>query len=113
MAILVVADAAGMTAEQDVLLIKALDLEGSPPAGARIRVAGPTADGWRMVSLWESQADFERFRDERLVPVLTDTGHAMQPPEIWPIETVLTYHVIGFSGKRYGVLDPTRAMILP
>jgi hypothetical protein len=105
MAILVVAETVSMTAEQDVLLMKALDLEGSPPAGARIRAAGPTADGWRMVSLWDSEADFERFRDERLVPVLSDIGHAMRPPEIWPIETVLTYHAAGFSGVCHGVLD--------
>jgi hypothetical protein len=106
MAILVVAEGEGATVEQDVLLMKALDLEGSPPPGARIRVAGPTANGWRIVSLWDSEADFERFRDERLVPVLTDIGQAMRPPEIWPIETILTYHVVGFSGRRYGVLDP-------
>ena len=76
MAILVVAEGAGMTAEQDAALVKAVDLEGSPPAGARIRMAGPTADGWRIVSLWDSEADCERVRDERLVPALTDTGRA-------------------------------------
>jgi hypothetical protein len=111
MAILVVTEGEGATIEQDLLLMKALDLEGSPPPGARIRMAGPTADGWRIVTLWDSEADFERFRDERLVPVLTDTGRAMRPPEIWPIETILTYHAVGFSGVRHavlrhGVLDP-------
>ena len=91
MAILVVAEAEGATAEQDAVVLKALDWEGSPPAGARIRMAGPTPGGWRIVSLWDSEADFERFRDERLVPALAETGRAMRPPEIWPIETVLTY----------------------
>jgi hypothetical protein len=32
-AILVVAENAGATAEQDAALVKAMDLEGSPPAG--------------------------------------------------------------------------------
>lgn len=91
MAILVVAEAEGATAEQDAVLVKALDLEGSPPAGARIRMAGPVAGGWRIVSLWDSEADFERFRDERLLPALTNIGVATRPPEIWPIETILTY----------------------
>jgi hypothetical protein len=91
MAILVVAEAEGATAGQDAVLVKALNLEGSPPAGARIRMAGPAAGGWRIVSLWDSEADFERFRDERLLPALTETGRAIRPPEIWPIETVLTY----------------------
>jgi hypothetical protein len=91
MAILVVAEAAGGTAEQDAAALKALDLEGSPPAGARFRVAGPTAGGWRIVSLWDSEADFERFRAERLMPVLTDMGIAIRQPEIWPVETILMY----------------------
>ena len=34
MAILVVAEAVGITAEQDALAMKALDLEGSPPRGS-------------------------------------------------------------------------------
>ena len=91
MAVLVVVEAEGATAEQDASMVKALDLESSPPAGARIRMAGPTAGGWRIVSLWDSEADFERFRDERLMPQLTQAGIAIRSPEIWPIETVLTY----------------------
>jgi len=91
MAILVVAEAEGVTAEQDAVLVKALDLEGSPPAGARIRMAGPSAGGWRIVSLWDSEGEFERFRDERLLPALTSMGVVIRPPEIWPVETVLTY----------------------
>ena len=91
MAILVVAQAPGMTADEDAVLVTALNLEGSPPAGGWTRMAGPTAGGWRIVSLWDSEEDFERFRDERLVPALTETGRAIRPPQIWPIETVLTY----------------------
>ena len=91
MAILVVAQAPGMTADEDAVLVTALNLEGSPPAGGWTRMAGPTAGGWRIVSLWDSEEDFKRFRDERLVPALAETGRAMPPPEIWPIETVLMY----------------------
>ncbi len=90
MAILVVSEVAGMTAEQDAALVKALDLDRSPPAGFRIRLAGPTALGWRIASLWDSEADFERFRNDRLVPALTGAGRALSPLEIWPIETVDT-----------------------
>jgi hypothetical protein len=89
-AILVVSEAAGVTAEADDAMVKTLDLDGSPPAGFRIRMAGPTARGWRIVSLWDSEADFERFRNERLVPALTSAGRALPAFEIWPIETVDT-----------------------
>jgi len=89
-AILVVSEVAGVTAEQDTALVKRLDLDGSPPAGFRIRMAGPTAHGWRIASLWDSEADWERFRNERLVPALTGAGRQLSPIEIWPIETVDT-----------------------
>ena len=90
MPILVVSEAAGVTAEQDAAMVQALDLATSPPVGGRIRMAGPTADGWRIVSLWDSEEDWERFRNERLVPALTGAGRASPPLEIWPIETVWT-----------------------
>ena len=88
MAILVVVQAPGMTAEEDAALVTALDMEGSPPAGGRIRMAGPTVDGWRIVSLWDSDADYERFRDDRLVPALAGLGRVLTTIEMWPIETV-------------------------
>ena len=90
MAILVVSEAAGVTAEQDEAMVEALNLGGSPPVGGRIRMAGPTAQGWRIVTLWDSEEDFERFRKERLVPALTRAGRALPQFEIWPIETVWT-----------------------
>jgi hypothetical protein len=89
-AIVVVSEVAGVTAEQDAAMVKALGLDHSPPAGGRIRMAGPTADGWRIVTLWDSEEDFERFRTERLVPALAAAGRTVPAFEIWPIETVWT-----------------------
>jgi len=90
-AILVVGEASGVTAEQDAALAKRLYPEGSLPAGFRIRMAGPMADGWRIVTLWDSEADWERFRDDTLVPALAGIGQTMEAGvRIWPIETVLT-----------------------
>jgi hypothetical protein len=90
-AILVVGEASGVTAEQDAALAKRLYPEGSLPAGFRIRMAGAMADGWRIVTLWDSEADWERFRDDTLVPALAGIGQTMEAGvKIWPIETVLT-----------------------
>ena len=91
MAILVVGEAASVTAEQDATLVKRLYLEGSPPAGARIRMAGPTEGGWRIVTLWYSEANWERFRNDMLAPALADIGHAVSAVAIWQIETVHTF----------------------
>jgi hypothetical protein len=87
-AILVVAQVPGLTAGEDAALVKALDLEGSPAAGLRIRMAGLTVDGWRIVGLWDSDADYERFRDERLVRALAVLGRVLPTIEMWPIETI-------------------------
>lgn len=91
MAILVVGEASGVTAEQDAALAKRLYPEGSLPAGFRIRMGGPMAGGWRIVTLWDSEADWERFRDDTLVPALAGIGQTLEAGvKIWPIETVFT-----------------------
>ena len=71
-------------------MVKALDLDSAPPVGFRIRMAGPTADGWRVLSLWDSDHDFERFRNDRLAPAFAAAGRELPPLETWPIETVDT-----------------------
>jgi len=57
-------------------------------------MAGPMAGGWRIVTPWDSEDDFERFRDERLVPALMSTGRAVPEVQIWPIETVHTFRAV-------------------
>jgi len=89
-AISVVAQVRGLTAEEDAALLEALDLEGSPPAGARIiRMAGPQGGGRRIRGVWDSDTDYERFRDDRLVPALRGLGRALELIEARPAtETV-------------------------
>ena len=90
MAISVAVQVQDLTAEEDAALAEALDLEGSPPAGARIiRMAGPQGGGRRISGTWDSDADYERFRDNRLMPALRVLGRALQVIEKWPAtETV-------------------------
>jgi hypothetical protein len=89
MSVLVIAEASGVTAEQDQAMMKALNLEGDPPAGARVRLAGPTETGWRIVSLWDSEDAFEAFRRERLAPALEQAGRPVPEFQFWPIESVV------------------------
>jgi hypothetical protein len=95
MAISVAVQVQGLTPEEDAALLEALDLEGSPPAGARIiRTAGPQGGGRRVVGLWDSRTDYERFRDNSLMPALRRLGRALQVIEKWPAtETVRILHV--------------------
>jgi hypothetical protein len=89
MAVLVVSTVPGGTAEQDQAIMKALNLGDAPPPGARIRMAGPVDGGWRILSLWESQEEFERFRDDRLMPALEQVGRPAPQFEYWPMESVI------------------------
>ncbi|MDX6645904.1 MAG: hypothetical protein QOK40_1631 [Miltoncostaeaceae bacterium] len=44
------------------------------PEGARLLVAGPTAGGWRVVTVWDSDEALQRFVAERLVPAYEAAG---------------------------------------
>jgi hypothetical protein len=37
------------------------------PAGLISHVSGPVEGGWRIINVWESEADFRRFHSERLL----------------------------------------------
>lgn len=59
----------------------------NPPDGLLVHVMTETANGVHIVDVWESQAQFEKFRDDRLMPsmmkVMTKRGIPMDgpPPE--------------------------------
>ena len=89
MAVLVIAEVPGGSAEQDKAMMEALNVANDPPAGIRVRMAGPTNSGWRIVGLWESQEAFDTFRRERLAPALEKMGGPAPAIEFWPIESVI------------------------
>jgi hypothetical protein len=37
------------------------------PPGLLAHVAGPAEGGWRVINVWESEAEFRRFQSERLI----------------------------------------------
>jgi hypothetical protein len=58
--------------------------DGSLPAGQISHVAGPSADGWTIVAIHDSQESWERFRDETLMPTLSrgiEGGFDVPPQE--------------------------------
>jgi heme-degrading monooxygenase HmoA len=62
-----------------------LEIEGNPPAGMIAHAAIDRGEGgMRIVDVWESQQDFETFRDERLFPaiqsVMQEKGVEMEGP---------------------------------
>jgi len=48
--------------------------EGRLPEGCSEHIAGPINGGSRVISVWDSEQDFERFRNDALIPAMRDTG---------------------------------------
>ena len=66
------------------------------PRGLIYHAAGEVAGGrWQSVSVWESEEDFNRFRDERLMPAVQQVLPASLaeggPP---PTETFEAKHIL-------------------
>jgi hypothetical protein len=55
---------------------------------------GPAGRGRPVVGLWDSDTDYERFRDDRLIPALRSLGRALPVIEKRPAtETARILHV--------------------
>ena len=60
---------------------EAVNWEGDVPQGAIFHVSW-FEDGLRVLDVWESQQDFERFGNERLMPTLQELGIGSGQPEV-------------------------------
>jgi hypothetical protein len=47
---------------------------GRLPDGCQLHIAGPIEGGWRIITVWDSEDDFQRFRNEKLIPALSEVG---------------------------------------
>ncbi|MGH2797694.1 MAG: hypothetical protein ACRDM0_08490 [Thermoleophilaceae bacterium] len=62
------------------------------PAGGIFHVAGPSPNGgWRVIEVWESEEDAQRFVSERLRPAFEAVGvpGPPQPPQFWPVHNYM------------------------
>lgn len=78
MAIGVISIGVGVTQAQYKQVHHQVMPNDEPPAGLAAHVAGPSANGWCVVELWESQDALDRFFQERLGQALQDAGITMQ-----------------------------------
>ncbi len=58
---------------------KEINWEGNVPRGAKFHVSWMANDGLHVMDLWDSQVDFERFTQERLMPGVQKIGIKGQP----------------------------------
>ena len=59
-----------------------------PAPGLLSHVAGPTADGWFVVDVWESEEALQRF-GEILGPIVAKMGFTPTPPRIIPVHNLV------------------------
>jgi hypothetical protein len=62
------------------------------PAGGILHIAGPSPNGgWRVIEVWESEEDAQRFFAERLRPAFEAVGFtgSSAQPEFWPVHNYL------------------------
>jgi hypothetical protein len=79
MAVTMVMEWAGVTPEQYEETRRRVDWEGNVPAGAIFHVARFSGDTIHVLDIWESPEDFQRFADERLMPVVSTLGVETEP----------------------------------
>ena len=47
---------------------------GQLPDGCQLHIAGPSEKGWRVITVWESEDQFQQFRNEKLIPAMREAG---------------------------------------
>jgi hypothetical protein len=57
-----------------------------PVVGLIAHVSGPSSAGWRIIDIWESEEDQQRFQAERLGPAVAHVMAGMPGPSV-PFDT--------------------------
>ena len=84
MAVAFVMDFAGGKREQYDAVLEKMQLAGRMPSGGLEHTAGATAEGWRVVDVWDSREAFERFAQEQIKPFSAEAG--MTAPTVMAVE---------------------------
>ena len=86
----------------DALHARLLERTGSAVDGLLLHLARPTGEGFQGVEVWESRADYDRYVDELLMPVLTELSDGRATRESGQTET--EFEVRGLVLPRAGIV---------
>ena len=67
--------------------------DGQLPEGCQAHIAGPYEGGWRVITVWDSEEQFQAFRNETLVPAIQAAGRGdVIAPKITtnPVHRIIT-----------------------
>ena len=61
-----------------------MEIDTDPPEGMIVHSAGPVDGGWGVIDYWESREAFDKFVQERLMPLLHGLGDRgfPNPPDV-------------------------------
>jgi hypothetical protein len=99
----------GLTQDQYNQVMRTLDLDNKPPAGAIFHVAGFTSGTLHVLDIWESQQAFEKFQKERLGSAVQKAGITSQPKvQFFPAHNIYVPNP-EFIRKVGGTAQPSAA----
>jgi hypothetical protein len=94
MSIVVSAATPGLNAERYEAVIAKVMPGDQLPDGCQLHIAGPVEQGWRVITVWDSREQFDRFREGTLLPAIREVAGEGPPvvvePEINPVHNLIT-----------------------
>ena len=94
MSVVVSAISPGLTAEMYEALTQRVMPGDQLPDGCQLHIGGPVEQGWRVITVWESREDFDRFREQTLLPAIRELAGSAPPPtagpEVGPVHKLIT-----------------------
>ena len=74
MTVVTTIDVHGMTAAEYARVMNRLGVEEDPASGIYLHLTAQTDFGYRVVEIWDSEAGFDAFLDDRLAPAAEAEG---------------------------------------
>ncbi len=74
MAVVVVSELSGGTQHLYDQVSARVIPENRLPEGCQVHIAGPTNGGWRVITVWDSEEQLQRFRSEKLIPAMKEVA---------------------------------------
>ena len=64
--------------------------DGTPPDGAQYHVAGEVDGGFRVVDVWDSAEQFQRFAEEQIAPLTREEGFPQPEVSMWEVHNTMS-----------------------
>src|SRR4051812_34323407 len=122
MAVALVMDFPGGTKDDYDTVVAKMELGGRVPSRGLFPAGGPTGDGWRVIDVWESMDVFQRFAEQRIMPLTAAQG--MAPPNVGHVDVHTLWRsdqsgspalvqVVRVDGADASVYESVNARVLP